>query len=73
MGTLSKYLPPTKQPVGFWLGPQFVIGITSPEDAEIVINHPSSMHKGSLYQIAIETMGAPGLLTASGTFVLTFK
>ncbi|XP_037040925.1 probable cytochrome P450 313a4 [Bradysia coprophila] len=55
-------------PFGFWLGPRFAIIVTSPEDAEIVINHPSSMHKGSFYEVAIEGMGGQGLLTASGDY-----
>ncbi|XP_037028116.1 probable cytochrome P450 313a4 [Bradysia coprophila] len=70
MARISDYLKSYKAttPVGFWLGSQFVILIKDPQDAEIVINHPSSMHKGALYQVAIDTMGAPGLLTASGDY-----
>lgn len=70
MARISEYLQTYKAttPVGFWLGSQFIILIKDPQDAEIVINHPSSMHKGALYQVAIDTMGAPGLLTASGIY-----
>lgn len=54
--------------LAFWLGHRFVICFTDPADAEIVLNHPSSMDKGRVYKYIEEMIGGPGLFSAGGIY-----
>ncbi len=63
---VSKLLRKVGSPFGLWLGPRFVIYFADADDAETIINHPSSMDKGGVYQYIEECIGGKGLFSAGG-------
>lgn len=44
-------------PFRLWIGTRFLVGITNPEDFEIVLNNPNSLVKEELYEFFSALIG----------------